>query len=159
MKAIFKYNHRQLRQHVMDQNFACLGSRSSGGGAGAFDVSPVPPAPRTGRTGRLGHVCPLRKKWTWGLLQVLEVRSTDSVLNQAVGRGEEGANRVEAAPLSDPICCLLYVFWSMIIVYFLFFFQNIKTNVMGAWFMQSVWFMIVSFAAALIRLLSGTLPA
>lgn len=52
MKAIFKYNHRRLRQHdVMDQNFACLGSRSSGGGAGAFDVSPVPHALRTGRTG------------------------------------------------------------------------------------------------------------
>lgn len=156
MKAIFKYNHRRLRQHVMDQNFACLGSRSSGG---AFDVSPVPPALRTGRPGRLGHVCPLRKKWTWGLLQVLEVRSTGSVLNQAVGRGEEGANRVEAAPLSDPICCLLHVFWNMIIVYFLFFFPKYETIIMGAWFMQSVWFMIVSFAAALIRLLSGTLPA
>lgn len=124
MKAIFKYNHRQLRQHVMDQNFAWLGSRSSG--AGAFDVSPVPPALRTGRPGRLGHVCPLRKKWTWGLLQVLEVRSTGSVLNQAVGQGVEGANRVEAASLSDPICCLLHVFWNMLIVYFFSFLQNMK---------------------------------
>lgn len=126
MKAIFTYNHRQLRQHVMDQNFACLGSRSSGGGAGAFDVSPVPPALRTGRPGRLGHVCPLRKKWTWGLLQVLEVRPTGSVLNQAVGRGRGRSKPGRGGPFKQSNLLLTTCVLEYDHCLFIYFFQNME---------------------------------